>query len=533
MFCEVYQKENNKAEKRRRLAETLIKHFDESITDETEDFVVNTVFKSSRYIFIKKVKTNICLYGENRKINRYYAYCTHCEEEYEIDQYLADSIFHHNYSCRCQKCRSKCIAKHDRYGRSKLVDTAVFITYDKSEIDDGTIVAKGYSVTRNYTGDYKQVTTQYTNLSRYVFTLGNAYMLTKNYYQGWFLRDSCCSYKDGYGNYTDYVDTESITRAVRNTKFRYSPYKKYMEERHYRQDDMTLFFYQFSKYPIVEKLIKSGFEGIADRIVRGCSLERSVNYKQTDVFKFLGINKAEAKEIKASGVEFTPSFLRMYKYAKKEKLGWDISRVEKEKKEYTVEDLNKIKKYAGINKVLAYLKKQSEISDLNNITIIWEDYLENCKKIDIDISKSINLFPRELHKRHDEVMKQIKVIADKATNIKIAARLKELRKKYYYENERFIIRPAESVDDLINEGNTLDHCVAKNYTGRYADGDTDILFIRERESPDKPYFTMEVRGGKVIQVQGYQNKADKTPVKGIIEEFKKKKLNKKKSKKVA
>ena len=533
MFCEVYQKENNKAEKKRILAEKLMEHFDESITDETEDFVINTVFKSSRYIFIKKVKTNICLYGENRNLNRYYAYCTHCKEEYEIDQYLADSIFHHNHKCQCQKCRSKCIAKHERYGRSKLIDTSLFITYDKSKIDAGTITAKGYCVSRDYTENYKQVTTHYTNLSRYIFTLGNSYMLTKNYYQGWFLRDSCCSYKDGYGNYTDYVDTESITRAVSNTKFRYSPYKEYMEERHYRQDDMTLFFYQYSKYPIVEKLIKSGFEGIADRIVRGCSLERSVNYKQTDVSKFLGINKAEIKEIKASGVEFKPSFLRMYKYAKKEKLGWDISRVESEAKERTVEYFNSIKKYSGINKALAYLKKQSKYSDLGGITIIWKDYIENCNKLDIDIKKSINLFPRDLHKRHDEVMKQIKVVADEATNTKIEARLKELRKKYYYESDKFIIRPAESVDDLIHEGNTLDHCVARNYTGRYADGDTDILFIREKESPYKPYFTMEVRRGSIIQVQGYQNKEDKTPAKGIIEEFKNKKLKKKKQKKVA
>ena len=77
-----------------------------------------------------------------------------------------------------------------------------------------------------------------------------------------------------------------------------------------------------------------------------------------------------------------------------------------------------------------------------------------------------------------------------------------------------------SVRDLVTEGNTLNHCVAKMYTDRYARGETDILFIRKLAEPDKPYFTMEVKNGRIIQVQGYADKESTKPVEPFVEEFK-------------
>lgn len=532
MFCETLQKENEKREKRLSKAKELIEHFDETISEETEEFVINTVFKFSRYIFIRKVKSKIFLYGEERKVDTYFAYCTHCKEEYEIDKYLSDTIFPHNNTCQCPKCRSRCIAKHTRYRRSGLIDSAAFITYDKSKIDPEVIVAKGHFAIRDYTGDYKKVETKYKNLSRYVFTIGNSYMLTENYYQGWFIRDNCCSYKDGYGNYKSYIDKESITRAVRNTKFRYSPYKNFMETRNHHDEDMTLFFYKYSKYPIVEKLMKSGFEIIAKYIVTGCSLERSVNYKQQDIFKFLGLNRAQIKEIKESEVEFSPSFLRMYKYVKKEKLGWDMSRI-KEKK-YRVETLNKIKKFAGINKTLAYFEKQDKGKG-SHITMYttWFDYLNDCEKLELNLSDQSILFPKSLYKAHQNTIKQIKYVEDKALNEKIE-KLAPKREKLKYEYNGLIIRPALDSAELIFEGRTLKHCVG-GYAINYAENKTNILFIRKENEIEIPYFTVEVSSkGEVIQVRGNKNCSPDEDVEKFMEKYKKEVLEKlAKKKKVA
>lgn len=533
MFCEVYKSESEKIEKEKPLVDRLLEHFSEDISENTEDFAINIALKDSRYIFVKRVK--------GKKIKRYFAYCTHCKEEYEIDEYTAEEVFHHNNSCQCPKCRSKCTAKHERYRRSTLKDYATFITYQKSKIDPNTVVAKGYFVARDYTGDYKDIETQYFDLSRFVFKVGESYMLTKGWSSNWYLRDRCCSYKDGCGDYRSYVDIESIKRAIRGTELSYSPYEIYLQEDHSPYNyvnDMTLFFYKYCKYPIVEKLVKSGFKLIADCIVKDYSLERSVNFRQTDLFKFLGINRAEAKEIINSGYKCNPSFLNIYKFAKKEKLGWDISKINNSARYYGVNTLKEIKKYSGINKVLTYFDKQ-EINEkdkyyFTNWSNIWFDYLKDCKKLEYNLRDKSILFPKNLEKAHQKTIKLIKYKADKELDEDIKKTAKKIE-KLKFEYKDLIIRPATTSEELIKEGEKLSHCVG-GYTRRYAKGETYILFIRNKNNPDKPYYTIEIsRKYTIVQVRGKSNKPANEEVKNFIDVYKKEVLEKltKKNKKVA
>ena len=51
-------------------------------------------------------------------------------------------------------------------------------------------------------------------------------------------------------------------------------------------------------------------------------------------------------------------------------------------------------------------------------------------------------------------------------------------------------RPARKLIELIDEGNALNHCVG-SYVDSYANGRTDILFLRRAEEPDKPWRTIE------------------------------------------
>lgn len=49
-----------------------------------------------------------------------------------------------------------------------------------------------------------------------------------------------------------------------------------------------------------------------------------------------------------------------------------------------------------------------------------------------------------------------------------------------------------------------------------------ILFIRQEEKPDEPYFTLEYRGGKVIQCRGKNNCNMNTNVNAFVKVFEKK-----------
>lgn len=81
---------------------------------------------------------------------------------------------------------------------------------------------------------------------------------------------------------------------------------------------------------------------------------------------------------------------------------------------------------------------------------------------------------------------------------------KEKWEKYEYESDKLIITYPKSPQDVVKEGITLHHC-AKNFVQPVADGQTLMLFIRKKESPDKPYFTLEIRNNAVRQCHGNNN----------------------------
>ena len=69
----------------------------------------------------------------------------------------------------------------------------------------------------------------------------------------------------------------------------------------------------------------------------------------------------------------------------------------------------------------------------------------------------------------------------------------------------FILKIAESQEDLNVESSVLGHCV-RTYGDRVAEGKTIIYFIRRSEKPDEPYYTLEIRPeGEFVQCRGEHN----------------------------
>lgn len=78
-------------------------------------------------------------------------------------------------------------------------------------------------------------------------------------------------------------------------------------------------------------------------------------------------------------------------------------------------------------------------------------------------------------------------------------------KKLSFANGVFVIKAPEALSDIVVEGSALHHCV-KLYISRVTNGETNILFLRKREAPDVPFYTIEVDRCNVIQqVRGLSN----------------------------
>lgn len=63
--------------------------------------------------------------------------------------------------------------------------------------------------------------------------------------------------------------------------------------------------------------------------------------------------------------------------------------------------------------------------------------------------------------------------------------------------ELILVKP-NTARDIVIEGQQLSHCVG-GYTGRVAKGDTNIFFLRHKNSPDVPWVTVEVKNNGVIK----------------------------------
>lgn len=140
----------------------------------------------------------------------------------------------------------------------------------------------------------------------------------------------------------------------------------------------------------------------------------------------------------------------------------------------------------------------------NNFNIyFYLDYLRFVEKLGLPKTSKI-LYPQNLRESHEKLEKKIQVIDSMEKQEQIKNRvIKELYKYRFGDNE-FIITPANSPLDLINESKELSHCV-RTYIDKYAAGDTSIFLIRKRENVNHPYYTLELRRNEVIQLRGKNN----------------------------
>lgn len=96
-------------------------------------------------------------------------------------------------------------------------------------------------------------------------------------------------------------------------------------------------------------------------------------------------------------------------------------------------------------------------------------------------------------------------------------------KNLEYEGEKFTIIIPKKTSDLVREGNLLRHCVA-SYIERVASGKTTVVFLREKNRINEPFYTIEVMGEEIVQVKGFANKNANNDIKEFVSEWKKAKL---------
>lgn len=138
------------------------------------------------------------------------------------------------------------------------------------------------------------------------------------------------------------------------------------------------------------------------------------------------------------------------------------------------------------------------------------DYWDMSERLGRDLNDPQVRWPRDLLTAHDQVLEQVRVRKGELL-AKDFRRRKKALSRYAMEADGFLIVPAGSQKDLDREAKQLHHCVW-TYGENHASGKTAIFFIRRKEHPRTPYYTLELDEEKlkVKQNRGLRN-CGKTP----------------------
>jgi hypothetical protein len=183
-----------------------------------------------------------------------------------------------------------------------------------------------------------------------------------------------------------------------------------------------------------------------------------------------------------------------------------------------------------INRIISYFKNL--VTKENNLATLlgdYSDYLCAAHTLNYNMLDTMILYPKNFKNAHDITIKKLELNKSKHLNASIKRIYKELKDDYYFEDKKLFVRIAKSTSEIIDEGSKLSHCVGQ-YVEKVADGICIIAFIRQKDAPKEPFYTMEIRNYQIWQCRGLRNCNMTDEVKAFVEKYKNKVLNKIKDK---
>ncbi len=490
---------------------------------------INSCF--TPYTFYEKVKVKqIGIAGEPETHEEYDCTCTACNTSY---RHYFEGSPKHNDIVICPKCGRNTTLKHKSYGKKSLTETQRVLLFCPE--NKYRVWLRAFYVYKAYNGDAcgnKMLNRLYTKsdekltpkpelseTKRYLLEPGSVRTFGYQWsYYGWSELDNPIEpFTSCMGNGRDYCIL--CKASIKNTFLRYLDIDAYQKAAELFTHQYTFnygiinpyttrFIAAFVKYPIIESLIKAGYgEFVAELIINRAPHKRLLNWKAKRINEFFkGLSKPEIRVLHEANYQLT--LLLSYSEYKKAVKKPDFYIYSIDFKDFGSCDyitlctlINKYK--LNYTKAVNYLRKQNKGS-LQAKLQYWKDYLDFAKRLNYDLKNESVIYPKKLHEAHDTASGLVTGIAGKEQAEAMKALTDRLAKRYGFEYDEYRIVVPQSMQEIINEGKVLGHCVG-GYAQRHADSKLTILFIRKKSEPDTPFVTMEVHGKKIIQYHGYKN----------------------------
>lgn len=343
-----------------------------------------------------------------------------------------------------------------------------------------------------------------------------------SYYSGEDFWDDCNLYGHANINIKAAPIMRETYREMEGTIFQYSALEQYADAE--REVNPIKYLERYQEIPQMEMLVKLGLIGAATELVWSrYGIIQNRNAKCPD--KFLGIRKERVKLLVEQRGDI--GLLKMMKIEKQLGQTWteeqlkqiSETRMRREQIELALEYmsiqklLNRIAKYAGCEYGTGRSCAEERIRQAAGT---YADYMEMRVALGYDLHNTVYQQPRSLTAAHEKMIlesnkgkmgKRLQEVAEKFPMIR--KNYRNLRNRYFYEDGKFMIRPARSAEEIVMEGRILHHCVGGDgYLEKHNNGKTYILMLRFKEDQETPYITVEIgaEDNRIIQWYGAHDK---------------------------
>ncbi|QIB68594.1 hypothetical protein Ami103574_04330 [Aminipila butyrica] len=451
-------------------------------TDPIIKWLLKNVFKERYLFYDKPQKTAVC------------SCCGAVEMPEDVK---------HDRQGECPKCHAKVTYRSAGIGRGKLTGRVRILIFQKK----GKTV---YATTNFVYADYGEGKVRLFKDVDGVFKFNRkeqqGYQTSYGYFEGgrWIEQKNIRvpHRQSDWGNAPLYLYGANLKQVFQGTDLRYCQLAEQAKE-WYPKTFLKLVDLN-AKYESIEKLHKVGLDHLIESKLVGEHGSAAVRWKKTNLSEILQLTKPEL--IKAREMKISLEGLERYKIARDCGLPVHIGN----KCEYDMDVLKTLRscqKLIEPRKLYRYIKKQEDTAAgyrLYTVAKDYNDYIKECKELELDLSDKAILLPKDLQAAHARTSAQVKVKADPEQQEQIKRKAKKLR-YLGFQDGNLLIRIAETAGEIIEEGKLIGHCVG-GYVDGVAAGRTNIFFVRKSSEPEEPYFTLEMKKEKgeyrMVQCRG-------------------------------
>lgn len=443
-----------------------------------------------------------------------------------------------NMEVECPACRERVTVKSLNRG-NKFRDRVNLVWYKKSAIEPGVVVAIAAHCVRDYDNPWPwQTETEIHWRGAAVFRYGEGTSRWQekpkdSWYDGNWRYDfawrevkrieNMTFGTEAIGMFRNHtridrcVLTDTLAEAIRGTPFERAWHRDYLLLREGQDGVKALDL--IARYPSVEYMTKLDLREYVEAWLAGELPANLVNWRGKNMEKVLKLSRQRLGELKAMKVTPHPRFAMVLRYCDKAgipvttrdavALAWLVEGIPARSCGDALNDtleLHPFNRRAKAIKYMARMARRDVETGARTFRLFdVRDYWRQCVQLGTNMCDDREVFPGDLHARHDEYTRRIQHMRDAEKDARIAANLERFTDALGFEFGGLILRPARDSAEVIMEGQALSHCVG-GYVDRYAEGKTVICVLRRAVEPDTPWRTVEITpDGRVVQDRGYKN----------------------------